>query len=109
MVPLPVPVLSVKIDAVSAFSNSARGPGGTVDPASTALVNLVETVWVSVRSASRNDRSPEVGSLVVMGPPGVLVPPENAMLCAEVVMTGTSLVPVIVIVIGTVVDSLLGA
>ena len=63
-------MLSAEIDAVSAFSNSARGPGGTVDPdESTALVSLVATLWVSVRSASWNDRSPEVGSLEVMAPP----------------------------------------
>ena len=27
-----MPVLSAEIDALSAFSNSASGPGGTVDP-----------------------------------------------------------------------------
>ena len=48
---------------------------------------------------------PVVGTFAVRGPPGTLVPPENAIACGPVVMTGTSLVPVIVMVNGRVVTS----
>ena len=98
MVPLPVPELSVAIEALSAFSNIASGAGGTVAPDSDIAVSLVETVWVSVRSTSVKSSVPWVGTLVVRSPPGMLMPPENAMVCGPVVMTGASLVPIIVIV-----------
>ena len=100
MTPVPVPVLSVVTDAVSAASNAASGPGGTLDssdifaPASA----VVTVVWVSVRSASAKFNLPEVGLFEISGPPGVPVPPENATVSGPVVMTGTSLVPVTVIV-----------
>ena len=71
--PVPVPVLSVGTDAVSAAWNAASDPGGTVEPSdSTASVSAVVTVWVSVRSTSVNVSVPEVGSVGVRVPPGVL-------------------------------------
>ncbi len=94
--PDPVPVLSVTIDAVSACSKIANGAGGRFSPFGNSVT---ETVWVSVRSGSSNEMVPEVGTWVVRSPPGTLVPPLNAMVCGTLeVMTGTSLVPVIVIV-----------
>jgi hypothetical protein len=95
IVPNPVPVLSVAIDAVSAFSNIAAGRR-QIEPRRN---NLTETVWVSVRSGSSNAIVPEVGTWAVKSPPGTLVPPVNAIVCGTLeVMTGTSLVPVIVMV-----------
>ena len=90
------------------YLRAGRAP---VDPGpeSAALVSLVETVWVSVRSTSVNASVPEVGTFVVRLPPGMLLPPENEMCCGPVVMTGTSLVPVIVIVNERVVVSSFGA
>ena len=126
MVPVPVPVLSVPMDAERAFSNVWNGPGYfdssaarlSAVPESDAPVRSpvrpVETiVWVSVRSGSVNDSVPfslyvsavewttltpgdsDVGA---RSPPTVPLPPANLMVCAPVVMTGTSLVPVIVMV-----------
>src|SRR6267154_265547 len=111
MVPLPLSVLSAKSDvAESAVVNRLSGVGGTVDPGSTALTSLVDTVWVSVRSASVKVRIPEVGSSVdVSTPPGVDLPAANSINCGPVVITGRSLVPVIVIVNDCSVNSLAGA
>ena len=70
---------------------------------SDALTSERETVCVSVRSTSVKSRIPEVALLEVSGPPYVPVPAVKAMVCAPVVMTGWSLVPVTVMVIGMVV------
>src|SRR5438445_12360459 len=103
MVPVPDPVLSFvgsTIQAVSAALNASSGPGGTVD--SSDIVQLVKaavTVCVSVRSGSVKANVPFVASPEMSGPPETLVPPENPMdwVTLSVVMTGTSLVPVTVI------------
>src|SRR5580700_8823126 len=79
IVPSPVPVLSLLIDAVSAFSNIPSGFGGSVDPSSTAVASATDTLWVSVRSGSSKLIVPDVGTLAVRSPPGTLVPPENAI------------------------------
>jgi hypothetical protein len=70
-------------------------------------------VWVSVRSGSVNDSvpfslydsvvgwltlTPDVSDVGPRSPPVVPLPPAKLMVCAAVVMTGTSLVPVIVMV-----------
>ena len=78
---------------------------GTVPPGRTALNLDTDTVCVSVRSTSVKASVPEVGTSVVSGPPGTLVPPENVMVETLVVITGLSLVPVIVMVIGMVLVS----
>ena len=87
-----------------------------VVPVSDAPVRFVETiVWVSLRSGSVNVSAPdsvsvpavlirltpEVSDVMGRSPPGVPLPPEKLMVCSPVVMTGASLVPVIVIVNGT--------
>ena len=104
MVPVPVPVLSFvgsTIQAVRAALNASSGPGGTADPSDIVqLLKTAVTVCVSVRSGSVKANVPFVSSPEMSGPPETLVPPENAMdwVSLSVVMTGTSLVPVTVIV-----------
>ncbi|MGY4327884.1 hypothetical protein ACVWWG_002301 [Bradyrhizobium sp. LB7.2] len=101
MVPVPLPLLSAPaaIAADIALWNSASGPGGTVPSGSVALVSLTATVWVSVRSTSLKVSVPEVGTSLVSGPPATLVPPSKVMVGTLLVITGLSLVPVIVMVI----------
>ena len=70
-----------------------------MDPGSTALVSLAETVWVSVRSVSTNDSVPEVAPVAGRSPPGVLVPPSNSTVCGPVVKSGTSLVPLVIVIV----------
>src|SRR3954451_10499494 len=110
IVPVPLSVLSAKIDAESAVVNRLSGVGGIVDPGSAALTSLVDTLWVSVRSVSVKVKVPEVGSSGdVSTPPGVDLPAANSINCGPVVITGRSLVPVIVIVNDCSVNSLAGA
>ncbi len=105
-VPLPVASAPFAIATDIAFSNAASGVGGTTVPSGrVALVNTTDTVCVSVRSTSVNVSLPEVGTSVVSGPPGTLVPPENVMVGTLVEMTGLSLEPTIVMVIGKVLVS----
>jgi hypothetical protein len=67
----------------------------------TALVSLADTVCLSVRSTSVKASVPEVGSLVGRLPPCVDVPAAKWTSCVPVVMTGLSLLPVIVMVTST--------
>jgi len=57
-VPLSVLSASPRSDAESAVSKQAEGRRRNVDPGSTALTSLVDTVWVSVRSVSVEGKSP---------------------------------------------------
>src|SRR5260370_18687826 len=113
MVPLPVPVLSVAMLAVSAASNAARGPGGMVPTGGGTSPYLI--VWVSVKSTSLNANVPLVaagwpaGSFAERKPATTSLSPVKASAGAEVVMTGTSLVPVIVIVNDLTVTASFGA
>ncbi len=102
MVPVPSPVLSAPAAIATdiALWNAASGPGGTVPSGRVALVSATDTVCLSVRSTSSKFSVPVVGTSLVSGPPGTLVPPSKMMTGTLVVITGLSLVPVIVIVIG---------
>ena len=62
MTPLPEPVLSVPIVAVSAASNAASGPGGTAPPDHAGIASFTETEWVSVKSGSVKANVPLVGT-----------------------------------------------
>ena len=68
---------------------------------------LVQDQQVGLLRDGQGER--ELGPLATGEPPGTLVPPENAIVGALLVMTGTSLVPVIVIVKGRSATSSLGA
>src|ERR1700694_2520460 len=116
MIPLPVPVLSVPILAASAASNAARGPGGTTPPDHAGVASFTETEWVSVKSGSLKANVPldgaalpVTGSVPERNPATTSWSPVKASAAAEVVMTGTSLVPVIVIVNGLTVTASFGA
>ncbi len=104
MVPVPLPLLSAPAAIATdiALWNAASGPGGTLPSGRVALVSLTATVWVSVRSTSLKVSVPEVGTSLVSGPPGTLVPPSKMMTGTLVVITGLSLVPVIVMVMSMV-------
>src|ERR1700687_1385962 len=115
MVPLPVPVLSEPTLAVSAALNAARGPGGTLPPDHWGGTSPYVTEWVSVKSGSLKTNVPLVaaawpaGSFAERKPATTSLSPVKASTGTEVLMSGTSLVPVIVIVNGLTVIASFGA
>src|ERR1700753_1823052 len=96
IVPTPVPVLSVAIDAVSAFSSVCSDADGRSTPGGNSST---ETVWASVRSGSSNVSVPEVGTLACK--PVAPAPAVKATVGgAAVGNIGASLLPTIVMTIG---------
>src|SRR3981081_208859 len=114
MVPLPVLVLSVAMLAGGSASSAASGPGGMVPAGGGTSPYLM--VWVSVKSTSLKANVPLVGagwpvagSVAERNPATTSWSPVKASAGAGVLMTGLSLVPVMVIVIGRLVNSLFAA